>query len=195
MLTEQQPFHWSDRYGSQEYDWRSLKQNDRTSFYRELGFAEFGFDVDGRQYQGRADMNAQLELEVRTSLEHHDFRERVLFAWACMRCQHVLVQAKALTGEELFGYKTPKRTEVYFTIDLPRTVSEAIEDAAQHLVFLDDHFENVDQWDFWVHCQNTARVLDPSKALSKVFAHRLEPTENGCSLLRLLFVTSHSIWV
>lgn len=194
MSTSEEPFYWLDRYGSQEYRWRSTKKNGRMSFYRELGFAEFSFDVDGRYYEGRADMNAQLELEVRTSLEHHDFRERILFAWTCLRCQHLLLQAKAFTGKELFGMDTPKRTDVYFRVDLPRSVSEAIEDAAQHLVFMSDQFEYVYHWDFWMHAQNTARILDPSKALSRVFAHRLEPTENGCSMLRLLFVVSHQIW-
>ena len=189
-----EPFHWLDRYGSPEYKWRSLRQNGGTSFYRELGFTEFAFDADGRYYEGRADMNAQLELEIRTSLEHHDFRERILFAWACLRCQHLLLQAKSLAGRELFGKDTPNRTDVYFKIDLPGTVSEAIEDAAQHLVFTRDHFDYVYHWDFWMHCQNTARILDPSKALSKVFVHRLEPTQNGCSMLRLLFIVSHQIW-
>jgi hypothetical protein len=189
-----EPFHWLDRYGSQEYKWRSLKHDGRTSFYRELGFTEFAFDVDGRYYEGRADMNAQLELEIRTSLEHHDFRERILFAWTCLRCQHLLLQAKALTGRELFDKDAPKRTDVYFKVDLPRTVSEAIEDAAQHLVFLSDHFDHVYHWDFWMHCQNTARILDPSKALSKVFVHGLEPTQDGLSRLRLLFIVSHQIW-
>jgi hypothetical protein len=192
--TYDEPFHWLDRYGSQEYKWRSLKRDGRTSFYRELGFTEFSFDVDGRYYEGRADMNAQLELEIRTSLEHHDFRERILFAWACLRCQHLLLQAKALTGKELFDKDAPKRTDVYFKVDLPRTVSEAIEDAAQHLVFLSDHFDYVYHWDFWAHCQNTARILDPSKALSKVFVHGLEPTQDGRSRLRLLFIVSHQIW-
>ena len=193
-LSEANSFHWLDRYGSQEYRWKSLKQNSRTSFYREVGFVEFSFDVDGRYYEGRADMNAQLELEIRTSLGHHDFRERILFAWACLRCQHLLLQAKALTGHDLFGKSTPKRTDVYFKVDVPRSVSEAIEDAAQNLVFTSDHFDYVSPWDFWIHCQNSARILDPSKALSKVFVHGLEPTKDGCSMLRLLFIVSHSIW-
>ena len=185
--------HWLDRYGSSEYKWRSFERNGRTTFYREVGLVEFAFDVDGRYFEGRADMNAELELEIRLSLAHHDFRERILFAWACLRCQHLLLQAKAYPGKDLFGREAQSGADVYFAVDAPKNVNQAIEDAGQHLVFLEDHFEHVDPMDFWSHCQNTGRILKPDEALSKVFAFGLQPTQNGCSTLRFLFICAHQI--
>ena len=194
MATPKREFHWLDRYGSSEYQWRTFERNDRTTFYREIGLVEFFFDADGRYYEGRADMNAQLELEIRSSLSHHDFRERILFAWTCVRCQHLLLQAKALPGKDLFDREAAPGADVFFAVDAPGSIIQAVEDSAKHLTFLSDHFDHVDPDDFWVHCQNTARILDPAKALSKVFVHNLEPTQNGCSSLKFLFVCAHQIW-
>ncbi|KAK3703994.1 hypothetical protein LTR37_014097 [Vermiconidia calcicola] len=187
--------HWLDQYGNAEhYKWRTLERNGRTTFHRPLGLVEFAFDGDGRYFEGRADMNVELEVEIKTTLTNkHDFRERILFAWTCLRSQHALLQSKALPGNVLFGPEDRNDGDVYFAIDAPRNVSQAIEDGGKQLVFLDDHFETVDPIDFWVQCQNVARVIDPSEALAKMFVYPLVPTKGGCSTLRFLAVKSHQI--
>ncbi|KAK5174475.1 uncharacterized protein LTR77_001555 [Saxophila tyrrhenica] len=193
--------HWLHRYGNREhYQWRTTERNGRTTYYRPLGLAEFCFDTDGRHYEGRADINAQLELEIKSTLSHHDFqgkidyRERILFAWACLRCQHLLLQSKALQGKDFSATRTASASDVYFTIDAPRTVSQAVEDAGNQLVFLADHFQHVDALDFWVHCQNTGRVFDPSNALAKLFVYPPQRLKGQRSSLKLLVVGSHQIW-
>ena len=155
---------------------------------------EFAFDVDGRYFEGRADMNVQLDLEVESSLSHHDFRERILFAWACLCYQHLLLKAKAVSSETLSGQDgRSSGSDVCFVIEAATNISQAIEDSAKRLVFLNDHFEAIDPLDFWTHCQNTARIIDPSTALAKLFILPLELVKNGHSALRFLIVGAHEI--
>ena len=95
-------------------------------------------------------MNAQLDLEVKSAIPHVDLRERILFAWTCLRCQHLLLQAKAVSTSRVFGRDTVARSDVCFLVEAPGRLVQAIEDAAQHLVFLADHYDHVDPQDFWV---------------------------------------------
>jgi hypothetical protein len=184
--------HWLHRYANKShFAWQKLSRRNRTRYWRPLGLAEFSFDTDGRHYEGRADLNTQLQVGVRSTLQHHEFRERILFAWTCLRCQHLLLQAKALTGEQLLERIDG---DVYFTVDAATNVSQAVEDAGKHLVFLSDHFDQVDPLDFWMHCQNTARVIDPSQALAKLFVHPWRPDRDGRGPLRLMIVGAHQIW-
>jgi hypothetical protein len=103
-----------------------------------------------------------------------------------------LLQAKALLARELHGREG--EGDVYFVVDKPRTVSQAVEDGGKQLTFLEDHFENVDPTDFWVHCQNTARVLDPQQALAKLFVYPFRPGKDGKGRLKLMVVGAHQIW-
>lgn len=151
------------------------------------------FDSDGRYHEGRADMNVQLEVEIKSRLTAEDFRERILFAWTCLRCKHLLLQAKAVSTKGFYGSETKAGTDVCFAVDVPGSVSQAVEDAGQQLVFLEDHYDYIDPWDFWTHCQNTGRVVDPAKALANMFVLPLEPLATGRGRLRVLKVGSHAI--
>ena len=185
--------HWLDQYASKDYQWQTLNQCSRTIYYRPLGLVEFMFDADGRYHEGRADMNAQLDLEVNCRLSKEDLRERILFAWTCLRCRHLLLQAKAMSAKRLYGKDIVAGSNICFAIEAPRSVIQAIEDAGQHLVFLGDHYKNIDPLDFWVHCQNVARVLEPERALARFYVYPLEPHQNGRSTLRILKVGAHQI--
>lgn len=200
------PNHWLHRYGNKEYyKWRALPtpntsrtphngSKQRTIYHRPLGLVESAFDSDGRFFEGRADMNMQLDLECKSRLSDEDFRERMLFAWTALRYKHLLLQAKALSREVLgLEVGEGEGREWHFAIDAPRTVQQAVEDAGEHLVFLQDHFSNIDARDFWMHAQNTARVIDPSRALAKLFVLPPEPLPNGNLALKLLIVCSHQI--
>ncbi|KAF2481425.1 hypothetical protein BDY17DRAFT_312139 [Neohortaea acidophila] len=193
-MSSSQEEHWLDQYGNQDiYQWRSREIGNRTTYYRPLGLVEFSFDADGRYYEGRADMNAQLDLEVKCTLSKEDFRERVLFAWTCLRCKHLLLQSKAVPTKRFYERENVASSNICFAVDPGRTVTQAIEDAGQHLVFLNDHFDHVDPFDFWVHCQNTKRILDPEKALARFYVFPLEPLPNGRHVLRFLKVGAHQI--
>ena len=187
------PAHWLDEYGSKEYQWQVKEQDARKTYYRPLGLVESTFDADGRYFEGRADMNAQLDVEVRVSFENVDYRERVLFAWTCLRCKHLLLQAKTAPTSQFYGRRTIAGSTMCFQIDPPTNISQAVEAAGQHLVFLSDHFNEIDPSDFWTHCQNTARALDPERALCRLFVHRLKHIDNGRSILRFLRVSAHQI--
>lgn len=192
--------NWLYRYANLEhYQWRSprIKKSGRSTFFRPQGLVECTFDTDGRYFEGRADINSQLTLAVKSSLVHHEFRERILLAWACLRCQHLLLQAKALTDAEMKDdglVADVTAGEFFFEVDVAGNVSQAVEDAGRELVFLDDHFADVDPLDFWIHSQNSARILDPRRALARLFVYPIRRDAQGRGALKLLFVGSHQIW-
>lgn len=195
------PDHWLHRYGNKEYySWRTLTnkvngRQGRTTYHRPLGLVESAFDSDGRFFEGRADMNIQLDLECRSGLSEEDFRERLIFAWTALRCRHLLVQARAVGRGELDGGAEQENEgkELHFAIDAPKTIGQAIEDGGQHLVFLQDHFTSVDAKDFWTHTQNAARVIDPSRALARLFVLPPNILENSNLSLKLLMTCSHQV--
>lgn len=79
-----------------------------------------------------------------------------------------------------------------FAIDIQTSVSKAVESAGRYLIFLEDHYEHVNHKDFYMHCQNTSRVVDPEDALAKIFI--LPSTqEDGNTILRIQFVIAHEI--
>lgn len=189
MEVENSPTHWLDLYASPKYAWQVRSLNDRTRFQRPIGLVESVFDSDGRFWEGRADINNLLELEIRTAFGPDQLRKRVLLAWACLRCKNLLLQAKAITQEESEGLH-----DVHFVVDLPGTADQAVADARRHIVFLDDHYETVEWQDFWRHCQNASRIVDPTEALARVFVFPLQTTEDGKAMLRFLTIGSHAIW-
>lgn len=68
--------HWLDDYGSKQFQWQSIQAHGRTTYYRRLGLVEFCFDADGRYNEGRADINALLELEIRSRLSREELHKR-----------------------------------------------------------------------------------------------------------------------
>ena len=186
--------HWLDDYASKRFEWQCLRVNDQITFWRPLGHVESVFDADGRHYEGRADLNSLLELEVKSQLSRDELHERILLAWTYLRCRHLLLQSKAITRSQAFGKAEGTGDEIGFAINVPDNAKGAVEAAAEHVVFLDDHYDRVQTQDFWIHCQNTSRVVDPDEALAKMFVFPSEATSNGRHRLRFLFVGSHQIW-
>ena len=216
---------WLHHYANKtHYQWRTLQHFPRptsynhhvygpippipisTSYYRPLGLVESTFDTDGRHFTGRADLNAQLEVEVRISAALNpaknpmDFRQHLLFAWACLRTQHLLLQARALMAEEMptSAVGGEREGDVFFVVQPGTSVSEAIEGAGRELCFLQDWFkEGVDAGEFWVHCQNVGRLVGgEGKALTRVFVLPLEHEGVGewRGMLKFLFIGAHQIW-
>ncbi|TKA31770.1 hypothetical protein B0A50_01848 [Salinomyces thailandicus] len=187
--------HWLDDYGGQRYQWRKTKVKGETAFYRPLGLTESAFDSDGRYYEGRADLNSVLELEVKSTLSKDQLHQQILLAWTCLRCQHSLLRAASTRRSEVPGAVQGDDEEYCFVVNISRSSTKAIEDAREHVVFLDNFYDTVDTNDFWYHTQNTARVIDPAKALSRLFVFPPSPTTASDTFrLRLLLIGSHQIW-
>ncbi|EME49863.1 hypothetical protein DOTSEDRAFT_122199 [Dothistroma septosporum NZE10] len=192
MAGPQRSSHWLHRHGNAEgYRWRKSQTPSGDVFSRPLGPVEFSFDADGRYYEGRADMNCLLQVQIASKLSHVDLRERILLAWTRLRCQHLLLKAKTQREQD----KDPQSTAIlglHFQVDVPRSVGHAIEDAGWHLVFLEDYYDQVDTKDFYAHCQNVRRIVDPESNLCKVFILPVIQ-DTGRATLRLQFIMAHQI--
>ncbi|SMY19997.1 unnamed protein product [Zymoseptoria tritici ST99CH_1A5] len=190
MSVSTHPPDWLRRYGNlQGYSWRPTTINGRSAFCRPLGLVEFSFDTDGRHYEGRADMNVCIKTELATTLSKADLRERILLAWTRLRNQHLLLRAKTIRDES--DSLAPQG--LHFAVTVPESWQQARIEAEKQIVWLEDHYENIEWKDFSHHCQNVKRVVDPDVALAKVF---VLPTENadGKRIQRFQFVGGHQIW-
>lgn len=189
--------HWLDQYGNPDaHAWKTATTQDgHTTLYRPLGLVEYAFDSDGRYCEGRADLNVQLDLSIRSNLSHEQLRERILLAWTLFRCEHPLAQSKALERQSYMIPPEVATPPIYCVVNVPEDESAAIENAQDSLVFLEDHFDQVDPYDFWLHAQNSARVVDAAQSLSKCFVYPLaQPSQpGGLTTLRFLAVIGHQI--
>ncbi|KXT12737.1 hypothetical protein AC579_8914 [Pseudocercospora musae] len=184
--------NWLQQYGNvEDYRWRRSRINGAEAYSRPIGLVEASFDADGRYYEGRADMNCELELAVKNELDRNEFRERVLLSWNLLRQRHLLLQSRTFQDRKSGTY-TVSPSGMHFAVPLHDSPSRAIEDAGKHLVFVGDHYETIDHCDFYLHCLNGSRILDPSQALAKLFV--LPPSqEPGRQVLRLVFIFGHEI--
>jgi hypothetical protein len=186
--------YWLDDYASSRFQWQHAPFEKANRFYRPLGLVEYAFDADGRYHEGRADMTVETELDVKSTLGREALRRRTLLAWACLRCRYPLLQAKALPNGQAVQDPDARETEIYFVIDVPATKEDAVVEAEEYAVFLEDYYENIDPYDFWFHGQNVARVVDPEKSLAKFFVLPLERISVDRSRLRFVTIGSHQIW-
>lgn len=194
-MSKTQTAHWLDQYGNAEaHAWEVTRTEDgNEKIWRPLGLIEYAFDSDGRYYEGRADLNVQLDLTIRSSLDKMELRNRILLGWTLFRCEHPLAQSKAVERQPYMSERRITTQPIYSLVDVPKDEDAAVSSAQESLVFLDDHFHEVDPYDFWLHAQNTARVVDSSKSLAKCFVYPLIPHEDGTSTLRFLLVLGHQI--
>jgi hypothetical protein len=193
MSLSQTP-HWLDQYGNAEvHAWKASTQDNCTRLYRPLGLVEYGFDSDGRYYEGRADLNVQLDLTIKSQLSKEQLRERITLAWALFQCEHPLAQSKALERQRYMDEPGNVTSPIYSVVDVPKNEAAAVDNAKASLVFLEDHFEHVDPYDFWLHAQNTGRVVDAAQSLAKCFVYPAKLREDGTGSLRFLMVIGHQI--
>ncbi|EME87935.1 uncharacterized protein MYCFIDRAFT_129613 [Pseudocercospora fijiensis CIRAD86] len=183
--------NWLQQYGNiEDYQWRRSQSNGAEVYSRPVGLVESSFDADGRYYEGRADMNCELETAVKNLLDRDEFRERILLSWTLLRQRHLLLQSKTFLDRKSGIHGSP--SGMHFAVPVHASPSRAIEDAGKHLVFVGDYYETVDHRDFYLHCLNGSRVLDPSQALAKCFVLPCSH-EDGRQVLRFLFIFGHEI--
>ncbi|CAD6576159.1 MAG: hypothetical protein CYPHOPRED_005927 [Cyphobasidiales sp. Tagirdzhanova-0007] len=91
------------------------------------------------------------------------------------------------------AYMTDSSGDRYFVVHVPSSTNEAIENARRHIVFTDDFHQQIDEDDFYLHAQNSARVIDSTRALAKLFVLPVDVLDRGRGNLKFLFVMGHEI--
>jgi hypothetical protein len=97
------PSDWLRHYGNTlEYQWQRKHLAGEDVFCRPSGLVECSFDGDGRHWEGRADMNCQIHMHIKSILKSVEFRERVLLAWTWLRCRHLMIQSRTMQEDASF---------------------------------------------------------------------------------------------
>jgi hypothetical protein len=183
---------WLDSYASSKYDWQARRDGNRTSYVRRMGIVEGLFDTDGTHFEGRADLSVDLHVEMRTSLGEADFRKHIETAWSVMRQKHILLSAKASTldrADPLAG-GDGKRA---FVCDQAGSFEEIRQWGRGHIDFVADYYGRVDGHDFYQHLMNSSRVIDPDKALARLFVLPFKHSTEKSFMLNFMFVLAHQI--
>lgn len=184
---------WLARYAGNYHDWRTVADGVETYYVRPLGIVETAFDHDGIDFEGRADVNALSTLEAKLSVSEDDYRRRILLTWACLRAHHGLLRSKVVDGSTLLAHRGLNHHERHFVVSQPRHLSHMIEEARQHIVFVGDHYDDVDVELFFRHIMNTARTIDPAVCLSRLFVLPRRRLNNGHFRLNMVMVAGHEI--
>ncbi|KAF2271959.1 uncharacterized protein EI97DRAFT_237965 [Westerdykella ornata] len=179
----QESQQWLSKYSNNYHAWKSTLFNGRTVYQRALGLVETSFDTDGSHYGGRADMNALFTVEIRHSLSPDEFRERITLVWANLRLHHVLLQSRV---DEIHGERN-------FTIEVPNSYEEAIQETQKCIVWIEDLYPQVDENELYKHCFNVSRIIDPSRCLSRLYVLPPIQLPNGNFSLRFLVIMAHQI--
>jgi len=182
---------WLARYAGNYHDWHTVRSESETYYARPLGIVETAFDHDGIDFEGRADVNALSTFEANISISEEKYRRRIILAWACLRAHHGLLRSKVVEGSALGPGLS--RQERHFVVTKPRASSQLIEEAQQHIVFVEDHYKDVNSEQFFRHIMNTTRTIDPAICLSKLFVLPKRRLNNGHFRLNFLMVAGHEI--
>ena len=186
------PSTWLDGYASAEYEWQRQSHGKSTKYIRRLGIVEGLFDTDGTHYEGRADLSVDLHVEMRTCSNEAEFREHIARTWSVLRQKHVLLSAKAVTldgTDILSGGKCYRGYE----FNQAQSEDELQRQGNEHIEFVADHYEQVDGHDFYQHLMNSSRVIDPEKALGRVFVLPFKHSTERAFTVNFMFVLAHQI--
>lgn len=187
------PFPWLAQYASNYHHWRVAEHDGKNVYYRPLGFVENAFDSDGIYHEGRADVHAVIRLKAKIRCSEKNLRERITAAWAVLQLHHGLLQAKALDRQDYMDQDISSNRDRFFVVESPRGSDDALEFARNSLIFLGDHYDDIDQADFHYHAQNAARILDEKHGLSKLFVLPLSNNSDSTKSLRFEAVMGHQI--
>jgi hypothetical protein len=184
---------WLSRYANGYHQWHSLRKNEYLFHYRPLGLVESFFDIDGTDFEGRADLNAHLILESRCSLLDEALKQRIRLPWTVLRTQHPLLAARARAGSGFLPGTDNEIHDRYFVVEELRSPQEAVQHATETMTFVGDYYPHVDVQDFYQHLMNTKRALDSAKALAKLFILPLEPLSQRTHCFQTILVAAHQI--
>ena len=184
---------WLSGYASDVYDWHKISENDgRTTYWRRMGMVEGLFHCDGADFEGRADLNMNLRIEVRTSLPLEDYRQRIAKAWSIFRQQHILVSAAAAKVRDFdkSGKLAQARAFVFRPSMNPRAM---LDEGNQQLVFVGDDYPDLDVDDFYTHITNSARAIDGSVALAKLHVMPFAHSTTSSFGVHFMLIAAHQI--
>lgn len=184
--------HWLDQYASNYHEWRKARIDGKHCFYRPLGTVETAFDSDGIYYEGRADVNALLELQTNHRLSQEQLRHRIILAWTVLRLSHVLLLARAVDRKSFMTAGNASQTR-FFLVCPPDDSRDAIADAIKALSFIEQPVDDRGLATFYRHAQNTGRVVNADAFLAKLFVFPTGDTVGSQTSLRFLFVKGHQI--
>ncbi|KAI4717400.1 hypothetical protein E4T48_06375 [Aureobasidium sp. EXF-10727] len=184
--------HWLDQYATNYHEWLESRSDGRHCFYRPLGTVETAFDSDGIYYEGRADVNALLELAAKHHLSRTQLRQRITLAWAVLRLSHVLLLATAVDRKPFMsGGNAAQRR--FFLVNSPKGPQDAIADATRSLSFFEEPMDESGLAEFYRHAQNTGRVVNADEFLAKLFIFSTDNIAGSKTSLKFLFVKGHQI--
>lgn len=185
--------HWLDAYANGHHAWHTLDVDEETSHVRRLGVLETAFEIDGADYEGRADLNLVLELECRSTLTQHDIREHLLLAWASLRAHHSLLRARTVRAASLPPFSGDHREQKYFVVPGHCDMDKLTEEAARTLVFVEDQYPETEVDDFFRHATNTARAVGGNMPLARLFVLPTSQARDGRFVLCTMLVAGHCI--
>lgn len=131
--------------------------------------------------------------EIKTTMSKEALRRHILLAWANLRLRHTLLMAAAVSAQKYMDESITREHHRFFVIQRPRGHEDVVSSAQDHLVFLEDHYREVDHAELYHHAQNTARAFDAEKTLARLLVLPLERAGTDTYTVRFLFLMSHEI--
>lgn len=185
---------WLESYATDRHDWHEITSDGRLSYFRRIGVVETMFDIDGCDFEGRADLTIDLQVEVKTSLSVQSLNERILQAWSILRQEHVLLSAKVADAKEIVtGNPDYAAEDRLFVFQPASTPDEMLAKARKQTRFLEEHYDKVDIAEFFIHTLNSSRCIDASTALGRLFVLPVKLDERGVCHLDLVLIAAHEI--
>jgi hypothetical protein len=180
---------WLRGYANDRYEWK--KTNDG-HYWRRLGLVEGFFDIDGSKFEGRADLNMNLHLEVKTSLDPQAFRERIKQAWSILRHRHILMAATVVEQKQMVGDVAEQGSRAWLYSPL-KSIDQLLKDGDERCDFLADHHASIDVSDFYFHLMNTGRAINPDISMSRLLVVPYQHTTAGIFKLNVVIVAGHQV--
>lgn len=184
---------WLRQYATGYHKWNQARTDDGLIFYRPLGVVESSFDGDGIYFEGRADINMALSMNINTNMSKETLRKHILLAWTCLRLRHTLLCATTTTAQDYMNDEAVQKGPRFLVLRQPKTYDEILRSTEDYVTFLDDHYSKVDSYELYSHVQNTARIVDVEKTLCRLFVLPLERLDSNTFSLRFLVVIAHQI--
>lgn len=184
---------WLRQYATGHHQWKQAETSGAVVFYRPLGVVEGSFDGDGIHYEGRADINVAMSMDLKTTMSKPALRRHIQLAWTCLRLRHTLLCATATSAQPFMDDDTLQKGPRFLTLRQPTTYDEILRSTDDLTTFLDDHYSTVDPQELYFHAQNTARTFNARETLHRLFVLPLEKSNSNTFTLRLLCVFAHQI--